>query len=472
MRARKHQFSLSSVAGMSEGVGPSAALNELRRHVLSLRSAGSLPATVAASLLATIDASVAFSLDEDAESDSSMEESTSDRVSCGAVFRGSAAPSRRRAIVEAVVKPESDGEDEGFDHISQAGIERSRSSRPSSAGSRTISDGAPARVRIDGSDPPVDSSSSSLLAKNDMGAHHSPLHNEDFDQLSLRSGDRAASFSSLPSGGGVAYSAGARARRDLRGHPHADILSNASVSPSARAWTGDAASSTVNSVAVAGGGAFGAAEDDDDDDGRSERSAESRRARRAGRLGVGGGGASAGGHDDDGGSAGDRGSSRSGSDEHARESGTIVEQHLLVGSMDADLGVADLVPRYLSLRREGRARLFRQHSGAGVATAGRGVLARALHRAVTVANIWGETEESGVRLPETTTGSRRALAAPALRPGSAAPRRRGLDAPIVPPHADAAPTRPTRSAGDRPGIDDVGNVARVRTQSAASRRRA
>ena len=91
----------------NSGAGDAGPLHDLRRHVLSLLTAGALPASVATSLLATLDSACAGA-DADAAadaSDSSAEESTSDRVPCGPVVRGSGAPSRRRAPPAAPPTP-------------------------------------------------------------------------------------------------------------------------------------------------------------------------------------------------------------------------------------------------------------------------------------------------------------------------------------------------------------------------------
>ena len=70
-------------------------------------------------------------------------ESTSDKVSCGAVVRGVAAPTRRRVVLAPPERSDSEGEAGGGgaegDCVSQAAIERhSASSSPSSAGSCTV----------------------------------------------------------------------------------------------------------------------------------------------------------------------------------------------------------------------------------------------------------------------------------------------------------------------------------------------
>ena len=139
---------------MSKPPGDATApLHALALHVTQLCSAGHLRSSVAEKLLHALAreqhvASGAGGGDLSA-SDS---DSASESQSVGAVVRGSAAPSRRRVVLappERPDSPESASAGCGGEVSSQAGIDRASAlSRPSSAGSRTVTDGGVAEHHV------------------------------------------------------------------------------------------------------------------------------------------------------------------------------------------------------------------------------------------------------------------------------------------------------------------------------------
>jgi hypothetical protein len=126
-------------------------------------------------------------------------------------------------------------------------------------------------------------------------------------------------------------------------------------------------------------------------------------------------------------------------DDDDRESGTIIEQAVHVGSLDADLGVPDLAPRYMfeeSMQRGGGrgqaghhartlgGRRFGFTSRGDAAQFERGVLWRAMDRAERVGDIWGRSGQ----MPQQSVAPPRppphpAVAVRASRPASAGRRR-------------------------------------------------
>ena len=507
-------------------------LDELLAHVLSLR--GRLPPSVAAALVSTLEAAsqVADLCRKGSSSSSALssEEGSESRVSCGAVVSGAAPRAARRRIPLAPPTAAESDEDEYLngglhggagDRISQAGVERSRSgttnsSRASSSnnsgGSRTISaeprrttNGADAsgRTSSDGGDRDRDrghghghghgrptrhgcdgsvGGGSSFGISHGMGGDENGLLHVHWPPLRSRPTFQRQRYTGIVIGhhngisdfdddddddesGLASVSDGVSLSPFMKNYPNrraapADIISHASISPSAHASTHNA-SSAINSAAASideYNNGLAAEEDGRVSLGhhhhyqhhhhhdamlnwrRSEESVEE--------------------EDDD-------------EEDDYRESGTIIEQAVHVGSLDADLGVADLAPHW-SMGSGGQ----RRGSGSGSGRLGstsrrfrfstrdaaqfeRGLLWRAMDRAERVGDIWGRAAAAAA-LPTAPA----APPAPPPRPASAGRRRpepsgggagagASASAPAPPPLPPSAlHAARVRSAGNRSKRED------------------
>ncbi len=569
---------------MSSHDGTDDPFDELRAHILSLRASGRLPLSVAAALLSTLEAAsdaAAVCRDDDDDDDASGEGSES-HVSCGAVVRG-AAPARRRVPLAPPVAVDSDDDcnsPQGNDRISQAGVEQSGSdsSRPSSSGgSRTLTD--PSRAmgsgegggRIEGSrrdgclghgggDGSIGGSGMGSLAGSGFGSGtcgddsllhvHWPLlrsgggYSGQRQIVGVNNGDlidddddddiNNDNNNNRHNSGSESASDDARPDRSLspfmsemknhhRRGTAADIISHASISPSAHAWTHE--SSAVNSVAASIGDNHhhhhhhrrrrtgSGSDDDDDDDGGGIGEEE----------------------DDDDGVGHDNNNN---DDEDDRESGTIVELAVHVGSLDADLGVADLEPEWVIVngqRRRSSGGHGGDDSGGGIGGAGgssssrggggggsgggggggdghgsgsssrrfrfsrrdtsqfdRGLLWRAMDRAERVGDIWGRTPSQQQQQQQQHISSVTPPVVPPPpppRPGSAGRKRpepvggmapptstgTSLSLPVPPPpiphtaRVRSAGNRNRRESEDNDDGSDVVSRSTLRPQSAHNR---